>query len=579
MKVNRCISIVAHDANRPGASGSDGEGANRPRADALPGARPGKPFGAREFVPDPGVIPDAMASLARVAAMAFARGGTSETSRRRGRGGTSDRHGRRRSWQAGGSGKVEDHRPLSSLCRTFHVGNSTYKSFLRTGGSLHGPLGPSHNRLHRRPSPGARREDVRRQATPEAGKTTVWRALGRLVDEGTLKVSGKGRATGYTLAGAAAVRARLQTPWNRRKPVGHDRNFLDRYVPNKTFYLAETDRRRLNEAGTPVGAPLPTGTYAGRILERLLVDLSWASSRMEGNTYDLLEAERLIRFGREASGKDRKEAVMILNHKDAIEYVVNHLGRIAISRPDLCNVHALLADGLLIDPAMTGRLRRLPVAIAQSSYRPLGDRFAIEEEFAVLVAKAAAITDPFEQSFFLLVHIPYLQAFDDINKRTARVSSNIPLLKADRAPMSFLAMDDAAYIDGLIGVYELNDVSLLREAYIDAYLAAAEQYRVLCAEVETPERAALVHREFVREAVRRSVLDWKGFRPRRIMAMAERADIPEEDRDAVVNLVGREVRGLHEGNVIRYRLHPADLDSLRRERREGRDNDQDPACS
>ncbi len=201
----------------------------------------------------------------------------------------------------------------------------------------------------------------------------------------------------------------------------------------------------------------------------------------------------------------------------------------------------------------------MPVAITHSSYRPLGDQFVIDEEFDILVQKAAAITDPFEQSFFLLVHIPYLQAFDDINKRTSRIASNIPLLKADLAPMSFLTMDDSAYIDGLIGIYELNNVSLLREVYIDAYLASAENYRTLRAEVEVPEKAALVYRDFVREAVRRSVLDWKAFLPERIMGMAAEAGIPEEERGQVVSYVGQEFRGLHEGNVIRYRLRPEDL--------------------
>jgi len=417
--------------------------------------------------------------------------------------------------------------------------------------------------------PGARREEIRRHAASDASQTTVWRALKRLVDEGKLEVSGKARATGYTLAGAAVVRAHLQTPYNRRKPVSYNGGFLDRYVPNKTFYLAEADRRRLRGAGKPAAAPLPAGTYARRILERLLVDLSWASSRMEGNTYNLLETERLIRFGQEASGKDRKEAVMILNHKEAIEYVVDNLHEITISRPDLCNIHALLAGGLLADPAMAGRLRRMPVAITHSRYRPLEDQYAIEEELDILIDKAAAIADPFEQSFFLLVHIPYLQAFDDINKRTSRVASNIPLLQADLAPMSFLTMDDGDYIDGLLGIYELNNVSLLREAYIDAYLTSAENYRTLRAEVDAPEKAALVYRDFVREAVRRSVLDWKAFRPQRVMEMAAQAGIPEEDREEVVHYVGQEFRGLHEGNVIRYRLRPTDIEAISRERQEG----------
>ncbi len=410
--------------------------------------------------------------------------------------------------------------------------------------------------------PGARRQEIRRHAAPEVSDATVWRTLRRLVDEGKLEVSGKSRATGYTLAGAAVIRAHLQTTYNRRRPASYRRDFLDRYIPDTTFYLGATDRQRLLDAGRPVVPPLPAGTYARRILERLLVDLSWASSRMEGNTYDILETERLIRFGREAAGKDRKEAVMILNHKEAIQYVVDNLNTVTISRPDLRNIHALLADGLLSDPGMTGQLRRMPVGITHSSYRPLGDRFEIEEEFGILVEKATAVSDPFEQSFFLLVHIPYLQAFDDINKRTSRIASNVPLLKADLAPMSFVTMDDRDYIDGLLGVYELNNISLLREAYIDAYITSAENYRTLRAEVETPEKAALAYREFVREAVRSSVLDWKAFQPERIMAMAARAGIPEDDREQVVTYVGRQFRGLHDGNVIRYRLQPEDLEGV-----------------
>ena len=285
---------------------------------------------------------------------------------------------------------------------------------------------------------------------------------------------------------------------------------------------------------------------------------------MEGNTYSILETERLIRFGEEATGKDRKEAVMILNHKEAIQYVVDHLGELTISRADVLNIHALLANGLLIDPAMAGRLRRMPVNISASSYQPLDDQYQIEEEFTVLIEKTAAIQDPFEQSFFLLVHIPYLQAFEDIDKRTSRIASNIPLLKADLAPMSFLTMDDRDYIDGLIGVYELNNVALLRDAYIDAYMASAQNYRALRAEVDAPDKGALAYREFVREAVRRAVLEWKEFRASDVMAMAVASGIPEADRKSVVDYARQEFNGLHEGNVIRYRLRPADLEAVRR---------------
>lgn len=140
-----------------------------------------------------------------------------------------------------------------------------------------------------------------------------------------------------------------------------------------------------------------------------------------------------------------------------------------------------------------------------------------------------AIADPFEQSFFLLVHIPYLQAFEDVNERTARIASNIPLLRSGIAPMSLLTMDDSACIDGLIGVYELNNVSLLREVYVDAYLASTGNYSVLRTAVDSPDKAVLTYRDLVRKAVRCCVLEWKGFRPDRVRSMAVEAGIPGAD--------------------------------------------------
>ncbi|MGI9304567.1 MAG: hypothetical protein ACR2RB_17960 [Gammaproteobacteria bacterium] len=120
-------------------------------------------------------------------------------------------------------------------------------------------------------------------------------------------------------------------------------------------------------------------------------------------------------------------------------------------------------------------------------------------------------------------------------------------------------------IDGLIGIYELNNVALLRDVYIDAYLASAENYKALRAEVETPEKAALAYRDFVREAIRRAVLDWKEFRPDGVTAMTVEANIPEADRRQVVDYVRQEFNSLHEGNVIRYRLRPDDLAAIRGE--------------
>ena len=413
-------------------------------------------------------------------------------------------------------------------------------------------------------NPGARREDIRLAVAPGVSGPTLWRALRRLIDAHQIEAVGKGRATGYRLAGAAVVRAHLAVPYERRRPTTYRKHFIDQYLPGKSAYLPETDRLRLHEAGRSRSPELPAETLSRRILERLVVDLSWASSRMEGNTYSIVETEMLIQAGREVSDKDRKDAVMILNHKEAIRYVVDNLSDIAIRTSDITNIHALLSDGLLADPAMAGRLRRMPAAIGKSSYQPLDDLFTIQEEFDILIEKAAAIRDPFEQSFFLLVHIPYLQAFEDINKRTSRIASNIPLLKSGLAPMSFLTMNDTDYIDGIIGAYELNNTSLLREAYLEAYITSAANYKTLRAEVDVPDKAALTYREFVRTAVRQCVLHWKAFKPERVMALATESNIPEEDREQVVRYVEREFHGLHEGNAIRYRLSREDLECIER---------------
>ena len=132
-------------------------------------------------------------------------------------------------------------------------------------------------------------------------------------------------------------------------------------------------------------------------------------------------------------------------------------------------------------------------------------------------------------------------------------------------PMSFAFVDEGDYADDLGDIYKLNNFELLHKIYIDAYMVSAENYRVLRGEVEVPEKAALAYRDFVREAVRRSVIEWKVFRHENILSMATEAEIPEEDREEVVDYVRREFQGLHEGNVVRYRLHPKDLEEISRE--------------
>ena len=225
----------------------------------------------------------------------------------------------------------------------------------------------------------------------------------------------------------AEVQAYVRQPLAKRKPVGYDRSFLDSYRPNVNAYLSPAERTHLIEVGTPESGEQPAGTYAKQILNRLLIDLSWNSSRLEGNTYSLLDTKRLIDFGEEAEGKERLEAQMILNHKDAIEFLVSSAADIGFNRYTILNLHAMLANNLLPDEAAAGRLRHIAVGIEKSAFHPLEIPAVIEESFDQILATAAAIKDPFEQAFFAMVQLPYLQPFDDVNKRVSRLAANIPL--------------------------------------------------------------------------------------------------------------------------------------------------------
>src|SRR5262249_50668132 len=154
--------------------------------------------------------------------------------------------------------------------------------------------------------------------------------------------------------------------------------------------------------------------YARQILSRLLIDLSWNSSRLEGNTYSLLDTKRLIEFGQEAQGGNRLEAQMLLNHKDAVEFLVGDAAEIGFNRYTILNLHAILANNPLADQSACGRIRHIGVGIEWSVYHPPATPQLLEERFEQLVATDAVIGDPFEQSFFVMTQLPYLQPFDDV---------------------------------------------------------------------------------------------------------------------------------------------------------------------
>lgn len=433
----------------------------------------------------------------------------------------------------------------------------------------------------RRQPEGAGIETLLAQFGSSLSRRSIQRKLTKLLGEGQLKAVGQGRALRYRASKTGSTDVTLEVGESSlpvspagselrdlvhrdrlaREPVGYKREFLDAYRPNETRYLPAEAVEHLNRIGrTPMVDQL-AGTYARSILRRLLIDLSWASSALEGNTYSLLETERLLELNEVARGKADFETQMILNHRNAIEFLVQAAtdGEVEVSGYTIRNVHALLADNLLRDPAAAGRLRSGAVGIGGSVYLPLQGGAVLEEAFDQLVATAAAIEEPFEQAFFLMVHLPYLQPFDDVNKRVSRIVVNLPFIRANLCPLSFIEVPQRPYIDGMLAVYELNRIELLRDVFLWAYERSTYRYLAVRQTLGDPDPFRLRNRNAMIAVVGSIVRQDHPLMPLEIRDMAAGFDVSDADMDHFVRLVQQELGALHEGNFSRYRLRPSEF--------------------
>jgi hypothetical protein len=285
----------------------------------------------------------------------------------------------------------------------------------------------------------------------------------------------------------------------------------------------------------------------------LLVDLSWASSRLEGNTYTRLDTQNLIELGRHASGKDQRETQMILNHKAAIEMLVDNVDDVGFNRYTICNLHALLADNLLPDASAAGRVRRIEVNISGTVYQPLAIPQRLDELFDLLLATAAAIRDPFEQAFFIMVQLPYLQPFEDVNKRVSRLAANIPFIRQNLAPLSFVDVPDRDYVDGLLAVYEMNRIELARDIFLWAYERSCQRYTVVRDALPQPDPLRLRNREQLIAIVNAIVRDDLPLKETAVRKLATPIAAPD-DLEQLIAMALAELHDLHEGALARFRL-------------------------
>lgn len=420
---------------------------------------------------------------------------------------------------------------------------------------------------------------------PDSTRRTTQRYLASLVERGDIVTTGKGPSRRYLAASAKAeqmptesaflarndefpkaiplsadskdILKYIEQPLEARSPVGYQHDFLNAYEPNKTRYLSESLCRQLHKIGQTAEAGQPAGTYSRAILNRLLIDLSWASSHLEGNTYSRLDTQELIEHGKAANGKAALETQMILNHKSAIELLVENIEIAEFNRFTIMNLHSALSENLLQNPFDEGRVRQHSVDISRSVYRPLSTSQQIDSELDILLEKANQIQDPFEQSFFMMVHLPYLQPFADINKRTSRLVANLPLFRANLCPLTFLDVPEQAYSRATLGIYEMTRVELLRDLYVWAYERSSQEYLAIRQELAEPDPLRLSWRELIKKTIREVVLN-PSAESIEIIERAVAGTVSESQQEAVTALIVEELRRLHEGVLARYKLRPSD---------------------
>lgn len=393
----------------------------------------------------------------------------------------------------------------------------------------------------------------------QVNKSTVIRWLNSAQAQNLVEMQGQSKASVWTATAGPkldSLREHLALPVEMRPRVTYQEDFLEEYVPNETSYLTPKQVTRLHDQCKPGTAAFATLNDHDKSL--FMCGLSFASSSLEGNVYDMASTEKLIELGEKKDGASAEHTTMVLNHHEAARYLVENIhypnlkNDVAVTARDVKSIHGLVSAYLLRDPMMCGAIRRTSVRIKESSYIPLSGQDAIERAFQVMMAKAQQIRDPYEQAMFLLVHLPYLQPFEDCNKRTARIACNIPLLRGGCVPMSWLDVEHKPYIEGTLGVYERNNVTLLAEVFVQGYVTASERFNVMLRSC-VPNEMVIRYRQDIRTTVRSVVLQGDAVMP---------ADMNPADESEYQMLVEQELELLRKGNasaLIRFRLQENDI--------------------
>lgn len=308
---------------------------------------------------------------------------------------------------------------------------------------------------------------------------TLRRDISQLRDLGYLKHSGELKSSRYTLSPFGMLNATID-------PHQYCSIDVDKREGKTTFNFSllreinfdlfpKKDIRKMDQSTKEFKEKSKdaSDTTIQKELERFVIELSWKSSKIEGNTYTLLDTEKLIRDGIEATGHPKDEAIMILNHKKAFQYILDHSKQNKkVSIRLIEDIHRILIQELGVSLG----LRKKQVGITGSSYRPLSVPSQIKEALEHLCTTIENMKTPYEKAFIALIGISYIQPFEDGNKRTARLLANSILITHNCAPLSYRSVDEILYKESTLVFYEKNSIVPMRDIFIKQYLFACEQY-------------------------------------------------------------------------------------------------------
>ena len=328
-------------------------------------------------------------------------------------------------------------------------------------------------------NPGVSRTELMEKLELGVKDTQVKGLLSACVKDGLVRTEGKARAVRYFITPKAqllrtidldsyyAVADRsVQTSYNFQL-IREELPAIDIFTTDERKFLEDREnafRARMKD--------MPREIYL-KEMERLGIDLSWKSSEIEGNTYTLLETVNLLKDKIEATGKKREEAIMLLNHKEALKAIVERpdwFKTISLARIE--DVHSVLIEGLGVER----NLRHIRVGISGTSYRPLDVEAQIREAIDDMCALVNGKDDPYEKALLTLLLIAYIQPFADGNKRTSRLMSNAQLIANKVCPLSFRTVAANDYRAALLLFYEQNNISAFKRMFLEQVEFAVREY-------------------------------------------------------------------------------------------------------